>query len=188
MRAIAHGSQTIEGGNTQAGGEVSIRTAADGNLVERKSQLAGDLLRLLEERHHRRRPLQWRAIDAAFNLQLAFLIDRAQRTNLAHHQVAIEVAGDPEIEFALGFGGHHVSASATANDAGVQGDAALEVRHGSHRLNLMRQLKYRVLPFLEVEPGMRSHPTDPDGERTDAFARGFQGSAATCRLAHQNGL
>ena len=89
-----------------------------------KPSSARNVARQLEERSNVFRPLQRRTIDAAFDLQLAFLVDRAQLTHSALHRRAVTLVGDAEVNFGDGFAGDNVGARAAANHADVERDAA----------------------------------------------------------------
>ena len=85
------------------------------------------------------------------DLQRAFLLTGRKRFDVAFHHRAIALAGDAKVDFGNGFGGDDVSARASADDADVQRDAALQIGESRNSVDLMRELEDRALPLLEIE-------------------------------------
>src|SRR3974390_3435102 len=96
MRAIADGSQAVEGRNANAGGEIAIRTSADGDLLEREPQFARGPLCGGKQCRHLLRALQGRPVHTARDLKLAVAIDRLQGFYLALPDRAIGLPADAQ--------------------------------------------------------------------------------------------
>src|SRR5664280_744264 len=184
--ALANRAQAVQRRNPYSPGEVAIRAATDRNLRQRETQLAGNLPGQLEQRDHLFRPLHWRTIDAALDLDLALWIDRSQPAYLAFHHRAIRSYGDAKIHFGGSFRSDDVGARTSADDSNIERDPALQIGQARDGLNLICQLQNRALAFFKVEPRVRRLSRDLHEERPDTFARRLQGASGAGRFANQN--
>jgi hypothetical protein len=154
VRAIANGTQAVEGRNANPGREIPVRTASNGDFVYLKSQLVCDSLGSREKRCNLLSPLQRRSVHSATNLQLAIAIDGLERFQLALHQWPIGFAGYAQIDLGHRLAGHDVRPRASTNDSHVERDASLQVGKLRNRLNLVCQLGDGAVTLLEIQSGV----------------------------------
>jgi hypothetical protein len=70
VRSVAHGPEAIKRWNSERSRKISVRAAAGGSLVDRKSHIACDCLSVAKKLLHASCPLERRAVDPAANLNL----------------------------------------------------------------------------------------------------------------------
>ena len=172
--AVANRTQTIQRRDAERGSEVSIRAAADCRLFELPANFARQLLSFAEECGGTCAAFHRRAIEASRNFQLALAIDRLERAHLAIDLGGIAQAFHANINVGAGFGGNHVGAGASANDADVQGQSSLRFPKRCDTRDLVRQLDNGALAFEGIEPRMRGLAGNADGIFSNPFAGGLQ--------------
>src|SRR5579871_5715824 len=117
--AFADAAQAVERGDADAGGEVSVRTAADGGFLELPINLVGDGLRFLVEGGDSGSALHRQTVNAAFDAEFAVLVEGLQGAEFSVEGGGLLGALDAHVDFCDGFGGDDVGARSSANHAGI---------------------------------------------------------------------
>src|ERR1700686_3310970 len=81
--AFSNSSEAIQRGDSQAGGEVSVRATADGRFFQFPAQLLCNRCSFLVQRGDTRAPLHRWAVKGSLDFQLAFAIKGFERSELA---------------------------------------------------------------------------------------------------------
>ena len=143
--AFADRAEAVEGGNAECGGEVAVRGAAGGGLVEPEAEFGGETAGLLVERDGPGLALHRGTVDAAGNLQLAVRIGTAQAAEEPVDAGGIAGASDAHIDIGEGVLGDDVGARASRDDAGIDGEAATQIGslRGLHGARVLGSLSGR---------------------------------------------
>ena len=83
VRALAHASQTVQRRNSEARGEVAVRTATHRRLSEPPPELLRDLCRFPVERCYSCCAFHGRTVQTATDFQLALGVEGPKRAQLA---------------------------------------------------------------------------------------------------------
>ncbi len=154
VRSFAHCPKSVQRGNAQRRGEITVRTAAHGGFTESKSEFRGGLLRLPEKPSDGPAALHGRTIDAAADLQFAGAVQGTKVAEFAVHAPGVLAARDANVYVAFSFRGNDIDPRASPDDARVDGNAAPQIRESRDTQELRCQLENRALTLLEVESRM----------------------------------
>ena len=117
--AFTNGAETVERGDADAGGKVSIGAAAYGGFFQLPVDLFRDGLRLFVESCYAGVALHGQAVDAAFDVEFATFVERLEGVKFTIEAGGLLGALDAHVDFGDGFGGDHVGARASADDSWI---------------------------------------------------------------------
>lgn len=179
VRAVADTAQAIEGGNSQAGGEVAIGAPADGGFAKLPSQVAGDGGGLGIELGDARGALHGRAVDSAGDFELALAVEGAQGAHFFFDAGSVFQAGDADVNLGGGFGGDYVGARAAADNAYIHSQTSLQIGVSGDFFDLAGEFDDGIHALLEIESGVRRFAGDFELIFSDTFAGSFHSSLET---------
>jgi len=115
-------------------------------------------------------------------------IEGFERAQLLVYTGGVFHFGDADIEHRGSFGGNDVDSSPAFDEAGVEGEATLQIDHLRYKINQAGEFEDGALAFFEIESGVRGFAGDFDVIFADAFARGLDRAVESVRrLEHENG-
>src|ERR1700757_819249 len=97
MGPIADAPQAVQSRNSETGGEVSVGAPSHGSFAQAPSQFPGDECGLLVKSGDPRGAFHRRTVHAAGDRELASVIERPKRTQLAVDAGRVFYAGDADI-------------------------------------------------------------------------------------------
>ncbi len=187
VRSLADATHAIERGNSDAGGEVAVRTAADCCFVEFPVEFAGDRPCLLVKRCDSGIALHGQAVDATFDAERAMLVKRFQRAEAAVEAGGLLRSLDANIDFDRSFRRNHIGARTTADDSGIDRQTALQVVKLRHFDDLAREFENRAVSLAGFEACVRGDASDGESVIANALARGLDGTVPGCGFEYENG-
>lgn len=126
VRAFADGTEAVQGGDAESGGEIAVGCAASRGFAESKAHLFGERFGASVE-FNAVLAFERRAIEAAAQLKLDAASDGFQSAKSFFHRAHIGMTPGAKIEIDLGAVGNHVGASAAIDEVGIDGNAVARV-------------------------------------------------------------
>src|SRR5260370_20374257 len=187
MSTVADRAETIERGDAESRGVISVGATADGAFTQGQIHLLCECLGAGEERFAHF-ALERRTAKAAGDFKLRTMLKRPQSVQAAFETAHVGTAKRTQIEHSAGALGDDGDARAAFDDAGVAGDAAARIIPSFDARELPRQFVNGVDAFLWRQPGVRRSAMHHQFGLTYSLSRCLQQLARTPRMlkdAHQ---
>src|SRR6266446_1415570 len=175
MSAVADGAESVERGDAQCGGEISVGATADGAFADREAHLRRERFGAGEESCAHFAFEGW-AIEASGDFKAGTPVYCAESMQSSFQAAHIGNAQRAQIKSGAGAFGDHVGAGAAFDDAGVDGYAASKIVPFFDACELLRQFVDGVDAFLGRETSVRGTAMHGQFSDADALARRFQKS------------
>src|ERR1700682_2662068 len=188
MSAVADGAESIEGGDAERRGEISVGATAHGALAQVEIHLLRERFGAGEEgcAHF---AFERRAVKTAGDLQAGSPVKWTQGVQTAFHAAHVGNPHGTKIKNSARVFRNYVRARAAFDDAGVDGDAAAKIIPSFDPCELPRQFVDGVDTFLRCETRVRGAAMHDQFGFADSLAGRFQQAArAEGRLDDENGI
>src|SRR5919204_1226059 len=187
VRSAAFSAEAVEHGHADGADQVAVRAAAARLACKLEPELAPVLLSLCQQTFCAGRGLERGARPAARELEPGAWVVRLQRGERSFEPLAVLVPRDADVDLSVRFRGDDVLARSAANDADVDGDAALVVVQGVQRQDLVRELLGRADAFGAMRARVGGTAGDRQSEPAEPFPRDLEVAACAGRLDDERG-